>query len=300
MCASSHAFQVVSVVCWQPLEFGFCANDPVPILPPFWCWCRRKQIVGSRVNKLKEAVIRTRSDAKRFQKKLASTTNVFLQVRYASILTRCAGAILTSRHILTAGHCTIWTNHQQATSITLVYGSSQFSRGNRVVVRRFYRHEEFDFRTFKNDVAVLLLDQPLRLGINARTICLPREPRDITGETVVVAGWGVTVENGSGSPVLRYTTQVVLPTPSCVKGLGGIAFFSPQQICAYKRGSDACQGDSGAPLMVKRGNTFEIVGLVSFGSGCNEEGVPGVYTNVFNYLDWIWEAIQSPERYSFI
>lgn len=225
---------------------------------------------------------------------------VFLQVRYASILTRCAGAILTSRHILTAGHCTIWTNHQQATSITLVYGSSQFSRGNRVVVRRFYRHEEFDFRTFKNDVAVLLLEQPLRLGINARTICLPREPRDITGETVVVAGWGVTVENGSGSPVLRYTTQVVLPTPSCVKGLGGIAFFSPQQICAYKRGSDACQGDSGAPLMVKRGNTFEIVGLVSFGSGCNEEGVPGVYTNVFNYLDWIWEAIQSPERYSFI
>lgn len=225
---------------------------------------------------------------------------VFLQVRYASILTRCAGAILTSRHILTAGHCTVWTNHQQATSITLVYGSSQFSQGYRVVVRRFYRHEEFDFRTFKNDLAVLLLEQPLRLGLNARTICLPRQPRDIVGETVVVAGWGVTVENGTGSPVLRYTTQVVLTPSRCLSGLGGIAFFTPQQICAYKKGSDACQGDSGAPLMLKRGKVFEIVGLVSFGSGCNEEGVPGVYTNVFNYIDWIQTAIERTERYTWI
>ncbi|XP_037498852.2 trypsin alpha-3-like [Rhipicephalus sanguineus] len=222
---------------------------------------------------------------------------VFLQVRYRSVVTRCAGTIITARHILTAGHCTIWTNNQKATSIVMLYGASKFSTGTKVVINRFYRHEEFDFQTFKNDLAVLLLDAPLKLGPKTRTICLPKSPQDLVGKTVVVAGWGVTSENGTGSPVLRYTTQVVWNLQQCVKGLGGIGFFSPQQICAYKRGSDACQGDSGAPLMFKNGNTYEIVGLVSFGDGCNLEGVPGVYTNIAEYTTWIRNAVQSTDKY---
>lgn len=222
---------------------------------------------------------------------------VFLQVRYRSVVTRCAGTIITARHILTAGHCTIWTNNQKATSIVMLYGASKFSTGTKVVVSHFYRHEEFDFQTFKNDLAVLLLDAPLKLGPKTRTICLPKSPQDLVGKTVVVAGWGVTSENGTGSPVLRYTTQVVWNLQQCVKGLGGIGFFSPQQICAYKRGSDACQGDSGAPLMFKNGNTYEIVGLVSFGDGCNLEGVPGVYTNIAEYTTWIRNAVQSTDKY---
>ncbi|XP_054924573.1 trypsin alpha-4-like isoform X2 [Dermacentor andersoni] len=222
---------------------------------------------------------------------------VFLQVRYRTILTRCAGSILTARHILTAGHCTIWTNGQKATSIVMLYGASKFSTGTKVVVKHFYRHQEFDFQTFKNDLAVLLLETPIKLGPKARTICLPRSPVSLVGETVVVAGWGVTSENGTGSPMLRYTTQVVWSLEKCIQGLGGIAFFKPQQICAYKKGSDACQGDSGAPLMLKRDNTYELVGLVSFGDGCNLEGVPGVYTNIEPYVPWIRHAIQATENY---
>ncbi|XP_065303344.2 trypsin alpha-4-like isoform X2 [Dermacentor albipictus] len=222
---------------------------------------------------------------------------VFLQVRYRTVLTRCAGSILTARHILTAGHCTLWTNGQKATSIVMLYGASKFSAGTKVVVKHYYRHQEFDFQTFKNDLAVLLLETPIKLGPKARTICLPRSPANLVGETVVVAGWGVTSENGTGSPMLRYTTQVVWSLEKCIQGLGGIAFFKPQQICAYKKGSDACQGDSGAPLMLKRGHTYELVGLVSFGDGCNLEGVPGVYTNIEPYVPWIRHAIQATEIY---
>ncbi|XP_075729284.1 trypsin alpha-3 isoform X2 [Rhipicephalus microplus] len=169
----------------------------------------------------------------------------------------------------------------------MLYGASEFSAGTKVIVKHFYRHENFDFQTFKNDLAILWLDEPIKLGPKARTICLPKSPQNLVGKTVVVAGWGVTTENGTGSPVLRYTTQVVWNLEQCIQGLGGIAFYSPQQICAYKRGSDACQGDSGAPLMLKEGDAFQMAGLVSFGNGCNMDGVPGVYTNIVNYRDWI-------------
>ncbi|KAH6922248.1 hypothetical protein HPB50_011044 [Hyalomma asiaticum] len=180
----------------------------------------------------------------------------------------------------------------------MLYGASKFSTGTKVVVKHFYRHEGFDFQTFKNDLAVLLLDTPIKLGPKARTICLPKAPPGhLVGQTVVVAGWGVTSENGTGSPLLRYTTQVVWDLKKCIQGLGGIGFYSPHQICAYKRGSDACQGDSGAPLMFKRANTYEIVGLVSFGDGCNIEGVPGVYTNIEAYITWIHNAIRATDRY---
>lgn len=53
------------------------------------------------------------------------------------------------------------------------------------------------------------------------------------------------------------------------------------------------QGDAGGPLHVKswRGQYY-LVGITSFGRGCAGE-IPGVYTRVSAYLDWI-ESIVWP------
>lgn len=121
------------------------------------------------------------------------------------------------------------------------YGSTNFQRGTVVYVKRYYRHENFNLQTFENDVAVLLLEHPLKMGVRTRTVCLPTQPRDIAGTTVAVAGWGVTKQDGAGTTSLMYTTQVVLEPKDCQKGLRGVSFFHPLQLCAYKQGSDACQ-----------------------------------------------------------
>lgn len=69
------------------------------------------------------------------------------------------------------------------------------------------------------------------------------------------------------------------------------------QYCAYDPHTmnDSCQGDSGGPLQYfTEGNSTVavVVGVVSFGISCGNL-LPGIYTRVAYYLDWI-ESIVWP------
>ena len=58
-------------------------------------------------------------------------------------------------------------------------------------------------------------------------------------------------------------------------------------ICAGKKGVDSCHGDSGGPLVCIDNNKPVVVGVVSFGYGCGDRTVTGVYAKVTNYIKWI-------------
>lgn len=64
----------------------------------------------------------------------------------------------------------------------------------------------------------------------------------------------------------------------------------PAMICAGyvdEGGKDACQGDSGGPLV----SAGQLIGIVSWGLGCARPQLPGVYTQVAYYVDWIQSKI---------
>ena len=59
---------------------------------------------------------------------------------------------------------------------------------------------------------------------------------------------------------------------------------------------DSCSGDSGGPLIARTKDGAEGVmyleGIVSFGSSSCSGSVPGIYTRVSKYIDWIRENIK--------
>lgn len=108
----------------------------------------------------------------------------------------------------------------------------------------------------------------------------------------------------SPSPTLKWVRLPVTDTDQCAASYARFSansnipiIVSSSQICVQGRdNADACQGDSGGPLMnvpKKNGvDRYTLLGLVSFGPRtCGVSNLPGVYTRLGPYVDWILSNI---------
>lgn len=212
------------------------------------------------------------------------------QLMRNGMISQCGGTIISSRWVLTAGHCVTSGSNQ----FLVVFGicnktgiNYNFYNGPGVAMLTNKAILHPNYQTILNDIALLYMprDIPFRDSIQPIKLAGYNYMKtSFTDKTGAAIGWGKDGPSGSGTKRLKYAFLPIISNKECSLYWS----VTEKHICssaAYHQ--DACQGDSGGPLIVFKNNVPLQVGIVSYGDGYCPSNKPGVFTRVTRFIDWI-------------
>ena len=215
---------------------------------------------------------------------------IYFRVDGNRFLPGCGGSLVSDRWIVSAAHCFVDSGvPSNPNNVAFLLGATDLTSDDGIfsVVSRIVIHPDYNPNTQENDIALLELPDP----VGCQPITLPSlaNPVPIDGELATAAGWGSTSEGGSQSTQLLEVDLPIVAHNACLPFYQN-SLNQPLMLCAGgvpQGGRDSCQGDSGGPLFVNRAGQVVQAGIVSFGVGCARPGIPGIYTRMISYTDWI-------------
>ncbi|XP_020282728.1 venom serine protease 34-like [Pseudomyrmex gracilis] len=202
----------------------------------------------------------------------------------------CGATIISQQHLLTAAHC---LTNRNASSVGVIVGEHDVTTGAEsnatqlYTVFKFVLHPLYNNETLENDIAVIRVNSIISFSEEVGPVCLPfqHQSDSFAGNFVDLLGWGTTEFGGAKSDTLQKVTLSVITYRQCRSQHEDLSY---SQLCTYGDRKDACQFDSGGPVLWQNPTTRRevLVGVISFGSGCGTDK-PGINTRVGMYIDWI-------------
>lgn len=223
---------------------------------------------------------------------------------------QCGGSLISEQFILTASHCLYDQQYGDPKYIRIgdleLNNDRDEASPQEFNVLEKIRHPSYRPPSQYHDIALLKMDRRAELNQYARPACLHTE-RNINTNLVAASGWGKVGFTSDTSQALLKVTLETFTFPECsnayrnnigIRLRNGIV--DDTQLCAgsHNASKDTCQGDSGGPLQIVKDEKevhcmYSIIGVTSFGKACGVATIPGVYTRVSNYVEWI-ESIVWP------
>ena len=139
-------------------------------------------------------------------------------------------------------------------------------------------HPSYISRQVADDIALIQLQEEVEWNDRIQPACLPNPDKDsFSGMIATVSGWGWSDEvknGGQRADVLQKVDVPILANDDCqrwYKEKNKTNLILDGSMCAgfEEGGKDACNADSGGPLMVEEDGRHVVVGVVNGGIGCD-------------------------------
>ena len=206
----------------------------------------------------------------------------------------CGGALIHEDIVLTASHCH-WVYDQQHLWIgpNDIHGyDGEFHQVQEVLV-----HPDA-LVDGQNDIMLVKLEKPSKRRPFFTYNTNRNKPN--VDDPITMIGFGVTAEtNATVSEELRQVTVNAYPYDICQETYHEtITVVDDIHLCAGTKvgGKDACNSDSGSPIIAieknsEGNNDLVVVGIVGDGKGCGLPNIPSINVRVSGFADWIAQSI---------